>query len=117
MGPHTRVELLVTKTLKDILADHGSADGSRSLFWPPCLRFLVEASHTFVLHLCVSAKAFGIYDPKAVVASTRHMDRNGWKQCLTGGDISLIRARDEILSASWLAPRLYGNLNVKKGYD
>ena len=34
MGPHIRVGLLVTAMLDNILADHGSADGSRSSFLP-----------------------------------------------------------------------------------
>ena len=48
MGKHIRAQTFGTAMLEDILADHRNADGSRSLFWPSCLQFLVEASHTFV---------------------------------------------------------------------
>ena len=67
----------------------------------------------FCLHLSVSAKAFGKYDHRRLLP--RHMDRNGWEQCLPGGDVSLARARDKMLGASWLVRRLYDNLAITGG--
>ena len=45
----------------------------------------------------------------------RHMDRNGWEQCVPGGEISVITERDEIQGASRSIRRVYDLLATLGG--